>query len=149
MENLEDIRNQSFPLKTKQEWTEKAEQSLKGRSVESLQSTTYENIILKPLYTREDEQSVHDIPGGPDFRRGIYPLGYVTNEWKIAQRISYETPEELKTKLAEAIEKGQTALSFELSKILFENQALSGILLEFYQKYPLAINTKWLQTRIS
>ena len=76
------LRDQSFPIKTQDDWKMKAEESLKGKSIETLKSNTYENIILKPLYSREDVQKAPDYPGGSDFRRGIDSLGYVTNEWK-------------------------------------------------------------------
>lgn len=149
MLSLEDLRNQSFPVKTKLEWEAKAEESVKGKKIESLQSATYENIVLKLLYTRQDEQPLPEYPGGSDFRRGIYPLGYLTNQWKIAQRISYQTFEELKVKLYQSIEKGQTALSFEVSRELFAtNESLSNLLTDLVGKHPFAINSKGMQPAI-
>ncbi|MFJ7725439.1 methylmalonyl-CoA mutase subunit beta [Neobacillus sp. NPDC097160] len=147
MGSLEKIKNQSFALKTIQEWKEKAEASLKGKTVESLQTTTYENIVLKPLYSRQDQQSVPEYPGGSDFRRGVYPLGYMKNEWKAAQRISYQTPEELQKKLHKSFEKGQSAISFDVKTVLFETEEnLKNILAESYYQYPFAINAKEFQT---
>jgi methylmalonyl-CoA mutase len=145
--SLEDLRDQSFPSKTKLDWKVKAEESLKGKSIESLQSPTYENIILKPLYSREDERPVSEYPGSSDFRRGSYQLGYLTNEWKVAQQVSYSTIDELKEKLTAAIEKGQTAISFEVSKGLFES-AEEFSLGDLSEKYPFAVNTKGMQAAI-
>lgn len=141
---MERIRNQSFPFKSIDDWKEKAEQSLKGKSVDTIQSSTYENIVLTPLYTHEDEQPVPDYPGGEDFRRGIFPLGYITNEWIIAQQISCDSSEDLKDKLEQAFAKGQSALSFEVSTDLLKT-AFSNFLTDLYNKYPFAINAKWLQ----
>jgi len=147
MRSLEKIKSQSFALKSKNEWKEKAEASLKGNTVESLQTTTYENIVLKPLYTKQDEQHVPEFPGGSDFRRGIYPLGYMTNEWKASQRIFYQTPGELQEKLHKSFEKGQSAISFEVKKVLFEaEESLVNIIAESYHHYPFAINARDLQT---
>lgn len=138
---MEQLRNQSFPSKSITEWKEKAEQSLKGKTVESLQSSTYENIILKPLYSSEDQQPAPDFPGGSDYRRGANSLGYVANEWKVAQKITFETVEELFQKLYEAFEKGQTVVSFDATN--FEkNDHFTERLSELSQKYPFAINTK-------
>ncbi|MEH7305572.1 methylmalonyl-CoA mutase subunit beta [Neobacillus drentensis] len=139
MRSLDKLKNQSFPSVSTDEWKVKAEQSLKGKSVGSLQTTTYENIILKPLYSRQDEKAVPDYPGGSDLRRGIYPLGYVTNDWKIAQRLSCCKVEELKGKLDHAFEKGQTAISFNFSKDLLDAN-LWRELAESYSQYPFAIN---------
>ncbi|MDQ1145141.1 methylmalonyl-CoA mutase [Bacillus sp. SORGH_AS 510] len=144
---MENIKSQSFPLKSTQEWKGKAEQSLKGKTIESLQTVTYENIVLKPLYSEEDEREISEFPGGSDFRRGINPLGYITNDWKIAQRIYYHTFEELQEKLLQSLERGQSAISFEVTKNLLEDdQMLEKILREFYQKYPFSLNAKVLHT---
>ncbi|MEH7502320.1 methylmalonyl-CoA mutase subunit beta [Neobacillus drentensis] len=147
MRSLEKIKNQSFPLVSAHEWKTKAEQSLKGKTVESLQTTTYENIILKPLYTHHDERPIPDYPGGSDFRRGIYPLGYTTNDWKVAQQLSYQTAEELQQKLKQSFDKGQTAISFKVTKGLLDRDTnLVRLLGESYCQYPFAINAKNLQT---
>ncbi|MFL6558978.1 MAG: methylmalonyl-CoA mutase family protein, partial [Bacillus sp. (in: firmicutes)] len=138
---MEKLKKQSFPSVSTHDWKVKAEQSLKGKTVESLQTTTYENIILKPLYTQEDETNVPDYPGGSDFRRGIFPLGYVTNDWEIAQRLSCQTAEELKEKLYHSFEKGQTAISFSVSKDWLDINLVKG-LVDSYSHYPFAINAK-------
>ncbi|MGG3562641.1 methylmalonyl-CoA mutase subunit beta [Neobacillus rhizosphaerae] len=149
MRSLDKIKNQSFPFMSTQEWKEKAEKSLKGRTVESLQTATYEEIILKPLYSQGDEQAVPDYPGGSDFRRGIHPLGYLTNEWKVAQRLSYQTMDELKEKLKQNFDKGQSAISFEVSKSLFEeDDTLETILGESYRQYPFSINAMGLHSTL-
>ncbi|NHC40001.1 methylmalonyl-CoA mutase [Bacillus sp. MM2020_1] len=146
MNSLETIKNQAFPSCTTLEWKAKAEQSLKGKTVESLQTTTYENIILKPLYTDQDENPVSDYPGGSDFRRGIYPLGYLTNDWVVAQQLSYETVEELQQKLNQSFDKGQTAITFDVSKnLLITETNLAKVLAESYRKYPFSINAKGRQ----
>jgi methylmalonyl-CoA mutase len=138
---LKNLKKQSFPSVSTEEWKVKAEQSLKGKTVESLQTTTYENIVLKPLYSQHDEQIIPDYPGGSDFRRGIFPLGYVTNDWKIAQRLFYRTAEELKEKLHHSFEKGQTAISFHVSKDLLDANLVKG-LAESSSQYPFSINAK-------
>lgn len=138
---MKNLKKQSFPSVSTEEWKVKAEQSLKGKTVESLQTTTYENIILKPLYSQVDEKIIPDYPGGSDFRRGIFPLGYVTNDWKISQRLFYRTAEELKDKLHHSIEKGQTAISFNVSLDLLDANLVRG-LAESSSQYPFSINAK-------
>lgn len=147
--NLDVLQNQSFPLKTKKDWEVKVEETTKGKSLELLNSSTYENIILKPLYSHQDENKVADYPGGSDFRRGVYPLGYVSNDWKTAQRISYKSIAELKEKLHSGVERGQTALSFEVSADLFETkETLNEILGDLPSRFPFAINGKGLQSAL-
>ncbi|MEH6991559.1 methylmalonyl-CoA mutase subunit beta [Neobacillus drentensis] len=149
MLRLDNFRNQSFPLKTKEDWKAKAEESLKGKSIETLKSPTYESIILEPLYSQQDNQKAPDYPGGSDFRRGIDPLGYVTNDWKVAQQISYNSVEDLKEKLHGGVEKGQTALSFEVSEALFESkEALNDVLGDLPSTFPFAVNGKGLQSAL-
>jgi len=141
---LENIRNQTFPLLTMKDWQQKAEESLKGKSLESLMTTTYENIVLKPLYSSDDETSVPNFPSGPDYRRGVFPLSYVTEPWKIAQRISYQNVHELHEKLHDSFKKGQTAVSFEVSQELVDK--FPEIVGELSEKYPFAVNAKGLQS---
>lgn len=147
--SLDNLKNQSFPLKTIEDWQKKAEESLKGKSIESLKSNTYENIVLKPLYSNHDQKIAPDFPGGSDFRRGVFPLGYVQNSWKVAQRIAYHSVEELKEKLLDSVEKGQTALSFEVSDKHFKTKHILKELIEVLPaSFPLAINGKELNSKI-
>ncbi|AZU63251.1 methylmalonyl-CoA mutase [Neobacillus mesonae] len=143
---MEKMRSQQFPNRSIDDWKVKAEQSLKGKKVESLQSNSYESITLKPLYTQDDELPVSEYPGGADFRRGTSLLGHVTNEWKIAQRIQYKTADELKQKLEDAFTKGQTAISFNLSNEIADR--FLELLGEKVEDYPFAINTKRFQTQL-
>ena len=143
------LRDQSFPIKTQDDWKMKAEESLKGKSIETLLSSTYENITLKPLYSQEDGKKAPDYPGSSDFRRGTDSLGYLTNDWKVAQRISYNSVDELKVKLHEGVKKGQTALAFEVSEKLFEaKQTLTELLGDLPSKFSIAVNGKGLQSRM-
>ena len=143
---MENIRSQVFPDQSINDWKEKAEQSLKGKKVESLNSSTYENIVLKPLYFEGDEHPVSEYPGGSDFRRGKDPLGYITNEWWVAQKILYHSPKELKNKLHEAVGKGQTAISFEITEEIVEH--ISEVAGTLPSHYPFALNTEWLQVKL-
>lgn len=147
--SLDELKSQSFASVTTKEWVEKAEATLKGKTIDSLKSYTYENIVLKPLYSREDEQKEADYPAGADFRRGIYPLGYITNNWKIAQQVSFQTPLELKDKLFEVIEKGQTALSFDITSELIEaKDTLQELIEGLSERYPFALNAKGLLSNL-
>ncbi|KGM46201.1 methylmalonyl-CoA mutase subunit beta [Neobacillus niacini] len=147
--SLDNLRNQSFPLSRIEDWQAKAEETLKGKSIEKLKSSTYENIILKPLYYRRDKQQAPEYPGGTDFRRGIYPLGYVTNDWKVAQKITYHSVDQLKEKLQGSVEKGQTALSFEVSEALFESKGIiNEILGDLPDEFPFAVNGRGIQSAL-
>jgi methylmalonyl-CoA mutase len=138
---LTEMKEQSFPAYKIVEWKKVAEESLKGKTLESLQRTTYENIVLKPLYTSEDCKMNSQYPGEDDYRRGINPLGYLSNNWKIAQRLSYTNFEELKEKLKNALENGQTALSFDVSKDMVEAHGfLEELAGEHFRDFPLAVD---------
>ncbi|MED4223739.1 methylmalonyl-CoA mutase subunit beta [Neobacillus cucumis] len=146
---MDNLKNQSFSQRTEKDWQAKVEAFLKGKRIESLNRDTYENIVLKPLYTKKDQKPVPDYAGGSDYRRGIYPLGYLTNEWIVAQELSYESPEELKEKLHEVLKKGQTAIAFSISEDLMEStENLSSVLTGYYHQYPLAINIEGLSGEV-
>lgn len=145
---LENMKNQSFPHFGMDEWESQAVDSLKGKAIETFQATTYENIKLKPLYTQEDVRNVSQFPGGTDYRRGADPLGYFGHNWKVAQRLSYRTAEELKEKLVQALSHGQNALSFELSDEFFsQDHFMADLLTEVFKKYPFAMDANEYQKK--
>jgi len=140
---LKDIIQQSFPEKTDNDWRSEAERALKGKSVESLNSNTYENIILKPLYSLPSKNHNSDYPGGPNYRRGINPA---PSKWKVAQTLKIESASELETALQAAFKKGQTTISFGLTpEVVKEKDLLLKSLKEVYQDYPFAINAGDMQ----
>jgi methylmalonyl-CoA mutase len=146
---LTEMKGQSFPIYKLDEWKKIAEESLKGKPLELLQRTTYENIVLKPLYTSEDHKINSQFPGEGDYRRGINPLGYLSNNWKIAQRLSHTSLEELKEKLKNALENGQTALSFDLSKDMIEADGfLERLIGEHFRQFPLAVDAGGYQAEV-
>ncbi len=138
----------SFSQQTTEVWKKKAEETLKGKSIDSLSRETYENIRLKPLYTKEDvkKTALSQFPGCEDFRRGSSALGYIGESWKIAQRIDTEKPEDFKVRLNSGIEKGQTAIAFAPSVSIVKE--LPELLTNYYQSYSLSINGAHFQHEI-
>lgn len=144
--SIESMKNASFPPSTDQAWKEKAEESLKGKKFDSLMKNTYEKIVLKPLYSETDQTAPIGYPGVADYRRGIHSLGYHSTPWKIAQKVSYHTMEDLKGNLSNALERGQTAFSFKLKKELFyASDQFEKLLFEFIGKASFAIEADGLQ----
>ena len=139
--SLKKMIKEKFPQQTNQDWEQNAEKALKGKSLETLSRNTYENIKLKPLYSREDmgTGALSQYPGLEDFRRGSYAAGYLSEKWKVAQKISASTSEELSDKLHAAINKGQTALAFE-PELLKNPEKISAAVGELYDKYPFSVD---------
>ena len=50
---LRDVKNISFPKPSFEEWKAAVETSLKGKTIDKLQTKTYEGVTLQPLYTSE------------------------------------------------------------------------------------------------
>ncbi|MCM3665420.1 methylmalonyl-CoA mutase subunit beta [Mesobacillus subterraneus] len=145
---IEKMKTCSFNTASFDDWQEKAAASLKGKPLDTLYTNTYENITLKPLYTKDDfpEGMVGDFPGVPDYRRGIHPMGYQSDSWQIANRVTYCNLEELKEKMDSALSKGQTAISFEVKPEIFADQkSLIAFFSSFKNGYPFCINAGSLQ----
>ncbi|WP_332249048.1 methylmalonyl-CoA mutase subunit beta [Bacillus sp. J33] len=138
--SLKKMMEERFPEQSLEDWKQNAEKALKGKPVESLCRNTYENIKLKPLYLKEDVEAgaLSQYPGKADFRRGSHASGYLSEEWKVAQKISAATSEELSKKLHDAVGKGQTALAFlpDQLKNPKEIREAIGIL---YKEYPFSL----------
>jgi methylmalonyl-CoA mutase len=146
---IENMKAASFKDATLEDWQGKAAASLKGKPIESLYTTTYEDITLKPLYTQDDlpDEFAGVLPGTPDYSRGIHPLGYKSESWHIANRLFYKELPELKEKMDSALSKGQTAIAFDVKPDLFRDQrGLIEFFASFKNKYPFCVNAGTLQT---
>jgi methylmalonyl-CoA mutase len=88
------------------DWKAEAEKALRGKKFDSLSTTTYESIKLRPLYTKEDYDSQLKIN---DHR--------LTNDWNISQVLLAEHCHELSEKIKQAKNKGQS--SFYLDNVQF------------------------------
>ncbi|MGV2938308.1 methylmalonyl-CoA mutase family protein [Mesobacillus sp. LC4] len=146
---IENMKATSFKDATFEDWQEKAAASLKGKPIDSLYTNTYEDITLKPLYTKGDlpGELAGDLPGQGDYRRGIHSLGYQSESWHIANRLFYNNLGELKEKIDQALSKGQTAISFEVKPELFsDNSALMTLISSIDNKYPMSLDAGLLQT---
>ena len=97
-----------------QQWTAAAGKALKGKSIETLNSTTAEGIGVKPLYTAADLEAMgyqDSFPGLAPFTRGPYPTMYTQRPWTIRQYAGFSTAEESNRFYRKALEGGQKGLS--------------------------------------
>lgn len=146
---IESMKAASFNDAFFEDWQKKAAASLKGKPIESLYTNTYEDIMLKPLYTKEDfpDQLAGALPGEPGYRRGIHPFGYQSESWHISNRLFYKDLTELKEKMDSALAKGQNAISFEVKPDLFlDPRGLAEFFASYKNDYPLSLNAGLLQT---
>ncbi|MCH1626648.1 methylmalonyl-CoA mutase family protein [Ferdinandcohnia quinoae] len=144
------MQNAFFPPVDYETWKKETEKSLKGKSFEQLHTNTYENIALKPIYTKEDIQNlphVKELPGFDSRVRGTHKLGYTLKPWLNSQEIDARSAEELNCKVKHAIANGQSMIHFHLEKnsgLSIKNiedvrSAFDGVPLD---SVPLLIHTK-------
>lgn len=142
---LENMKDLSFPISSMNDWVDKVEESLKGKKIESLSKFTYENIQVKPLYTKDDtsSKSLSQYPGESDYSRGIDASGYKLKSWYIANKIPFNNVKQLMEKSRVAFSGGQDALAFEVTDdALFDKNSLKNLLKEFSSLGPLSIHPK-------
>lgn len=142
---LENMKEISFPISTTNDWANKAEESLKSKSIETLYKATYENILIKPLYTKEDidPNGLSQFPGESNYSRGIERVRYERKSWYIANKLPYKNPNQLIEKSRMAFSAGQNALAFDVTEELFSDRdSLKELLKEFADLGPVSIHTK-------
>jgi methylmalonyl-CoA mutase len=86
----------------------------KGKSTDSNNFTTAENIELKPIYTKEDISNLEHLGFGAGFApnlRGPYPTMYVRRPWTIRQYAGFSTAEESNAFYRRNLAAGQKGLS--------------------------------------
>ncbi|WHY75986.1 methylmalonyl-CoA mutase [Neobacillus sp. WH10] len=100
-------------LITKEEWHEKIKQEIET-SIDDLLFETNEQIVIKPLYTKEDREGlehIDDLPGLPPYTRGPYPTMYVNRPWTVRQYAGFSTAEESNAFYRRNLAMGQKGLS--------------------------------------
>src|SRR5579862_8449975 len=109
-----------FPPASYEEWRKLVESELKGASFEKRMFTsTYEGIILKPIYRPEDTRGlahVQSFPGFAPFVRGATAGGYLKEPWQISQEITTSSPTEFNHIARNYISRGLNALNMVLDQ---------------------------------
>jgi methylmalonyl-CoA mutase len=85
-----------------------------GHAPDQLAWATPEGIVVPPLYTEADTESLdtlHTFPGLPPFLRGPYPTMYTTQPWTIRQYAGFSTAEDSNAFYRRNLAAGQKGLS--------------------------------------
>src|ERR1700730_15233388 len=86
-----------FRKKTRPDWKTPPATELRDKPLSSLDWTTPEGIVVKPLYTAadlEDLETVGSLPGFPPFTRGPKATMYAGRPWTVRQYAGFSTAEE-------------------------------------------------------
>ena len=106
---------EEFPIPSKQEWREAAEQLLKGAPFDKIMKRqTPEGILLEPIFWKDVLDSLpaaETLPGFDQYLRGTSATGYNQEPWEIAQEIPYGTPAEFNRAISSDLMRGQNALN--------------------------------------
>ncbi|MED4879296.1 methylmalonyl-CoA mutase family protein, partial [Anoxybacillus geothermalis] len=130
MSDVAKMKEAAFPAPTVEEWEREAEKSLKGKPLERLVSMTYENIAVKPLYTRCDVEALGPLeqyPGFGQYVRGARPEGYRGGPWKVSQEISAASPSEWNEAVKHDLERGQTEIHLALDRLPFAVESVDDV----------------------
>ncbi|WP_339146717.1 MULTISPECIES: methylmalonyl-CoA mutase subunit beta [unclassified Sutcliffiella] len=101
MSKLKEMKNNSFPKVTMEEWVEQAEKALKGKPVSKLHTHTYEGIVRKPVYIEEDRT---DHASKQLIKK---------SDWTVSQQLYASTSfEELNVQLKQEVERGLQSIHF-------------------------------------
>ncbi|MCY4539199.1 MAG: methylmalonyl-CoA mutase family protein, partial [Chloroflexi bacterium] len=104
-----------FDRASREAWIAAIEQSLRGRSLDSLTTRSYEGFELSPVATAEDLDGIsgcEGLPGQYPYLRGTRAAGYLQRPWLIAQEIDLPDPQAFNLALHDALANGQTAVVF-------------------------------------
>ncbi|MGI8938810.1 MAG: methylmalonyl-CoA mutase [Iamia sp.] len=95
------------------DWRQRAESELKGRSPDELTDTRPEGIDVKPLYTAADLDGVDtgELPGFRPFTRGVRATMYANRPWTIRQYAGFSTAEESNAFYRRNLAAGQQGVS--------------------------------------
>jgi methylmalonyl-CoA mutase len=103
-----------FKPATLADWEKAAQKSVKSGSLESLNWTTPDGIVVKPLYTAEDIKDLpytNTLPGMEPFIRGPQATMYAVRPWTIRQYAGFSTAEESNAFYRKALAAGGQGVS--------------------------------------
>src|SRR6201996_2150399 len=103
-----------FPKKTQEDWEKLATKELRDKPLSSLDWTTPEGIVVKPLYTAADLEGLETagaLPGFPPFLRGPKATMYTGRPWTVRQYAGFSTAEESNKFYRANLAAGQMGLS--------------------------------------
>ena len=110
-----------FPKKTLADWEKLAAKELRDKPLESLNWTTPEGIVVKPLYTAADLENLETagaLPGFAPFLRGPKATMYAGRPWTVRQYAGFSKASETNRLFKTMIQQGQTALSLAFDLVL-------------------------------
>jgi len=103
-----------FPKKTLADWEKLAAKELRDKPLSSLDWTTPEGIVVKPIYTAADLENLETtgtLPGFPPFTRGPKATMYAGRPWTVRQYAGFSTAEESNKFYRANLAAGQMGLS--------------------------------------
>ncbi|MFO1082007.1 MAG: methylmalonyl-CoA mutase [Reyranellaceae bacterium] len=103
-----------FPNKTLADWEKLAAKELRDKPLSSLDWTTPEGIVVKPVYTAADLEALEtlgSLPGFPPFTRGPKATMYTGRPWTVRQYAGFSTAEESNKFYRANLAAGQMGLS--------------------------------------
>lgn len=111
---MADLQFAEFDKPAHADWLAAAQDSLRGKSLESLTSRSIEGIDIPPLLGACDGAgSLAALPGQFPFRRGIRAAGYRGKTWLIANDFNISQPAAFNAALQRALAGGQTAIPID------------------------------------
>ncbi|MCM3757054.1 methylmalonyl-CoA mutase family protein [Sporosarcina aquimarina] len=122
--DIHNMMQQRFELPDWNEWKEVAERSLKGKTIDSLKTTTAEGITLNPLYTAPVEPN-----------KNIRPS---QRKWISAQPTAGSAGSEWITSMSESLEKGNEAIYIDGRISIEWNDASLHALASLMKNHPIA-----------
>jgi len=130
----------TFPSIDYEAWKQEVEKSLKDKPFEKLHKNTYENITLKPIYTKQDIEEISflkEMPGEGSNVRASNLTGYVNQPWHVSQDLDILSPSEFNLALKEALNNGQTMIHFTLQP---QNSSSEGLALHSLEDMSEALD---------
>ncbi len=103
-----------FPKKTLDDWEKLAAKELREKPLASLDWTTAEGIVVKPIYTAADLENLEttgSLPGFPPFTRGPKATMYAGRPWTVRQYAGFSTAEDSNKFYRANLAAGQMGLS--------------------------------------
>ena len=131
---IESMKNITFPKRTYEDWEQGAQTALKGKSIDSLKTSTFEGVTLQALYTKD---MLAKIQSTVTMQAAAVQSSKDQPGWRVAQEVAVDSAAQFLSTVREDLSRGNETIVYTSVKELSWTDAELQELAELIVDYPI------------
>ncbi|HSI67322.1 MAG TPA: methylmalonyl-CoA mutase family protein [Planococcus sp. (in: firmicutes)] len=131
---IESMKNITFPTRTYEDWEQGAKTALKGKSIDSLNTSTFEGVTLQALYTKD---MLAKIQSTVTLQAAAVQSSKDQPGWRVAQEVAVDSAAQFLSTVREDLSRGNETIVYTSATELSWTDAELQELAELIVDYPI------------